>query len=159
MWLDGDQRVLPPELDDPIVIPRFGNGTGHERVTKPPQFVPIQSVHEIVDESWRRIRRRTDAVKQELLEDFRPVSVRHHRRVPGGTGGAAHCLWLTKARASTISGGAAGRIPHQDTSRLYWPQAAATSCRPAAARAAPSMTWEVCPIRLRAASNARAASS
>src|SRR5688572_15297458 len=111
MWLEGDQRVFPPELDDPIVIPRFENGTGHERVTQPPQFVPIQIVHEIVDELWRRIRRRTNAVKEELLEDFRPVFVRHYRRVPGGTGSAAHCLCLRKPRASTISGGAAGRVP------------------------------------------------
>ena len=118
MRLEGDQRVLPPELDDPIVIPRFGNGTGHERVTQPPQFVSIQVVHEIVDELWRRIRRRTDAVKQELLEDFRPVSVRRHRGVPGGTGTAAHFLWLRNPRASTISGGVAGRVPHHDRSRL-----------------------------------------
>ena len=68
MRLEGDQRVLPPELDDPIVIPRFGYGTGHERVTHPPQFVAIQVVHEIVNELWRRTRPRADAVKQQLLE-------------------------------------------------------------------------------------------
>ena len=85
------QRILTPQLDDPIVIPRLRNDAGHERVTQPPKLVPIQVVDEIVDELGRRLSGGAYAVKEELVEHVRSIPMAGHGRVPGRPGGVAHC--------------------------------------------------------------------
>ena len=77
------QRILAPQVNHAIVISRLRNRTCDERMPQAPQLVAIQVVHELEDQFGTRCRCRADAVQQELLEDLWPVSIRHHRRVPG----------------------------------------------------------------------------
>src|SRR5678815_2452843 len=72
--LERHQRVLAPEVDDAIVIPRLGNRTADQRLPKAPQLIAVQVVHEIEDELRGRLRGGTNTMQEQLLEHVRAVT-------------------------------------------------------------------------------------
>src|SRR5688572_8225561 len=111
------------------------------------QLIPIKVVDKVVDELRRRLGGRSNAVKEQLLEDLAPVPVGHQRRGAGRSGGRAQDGPLRYALASPISGGVAGRPAHHAISCAYSSQAAIRSPRPAAVLATPTRTCGVRPMR------------